>query len=112
MKKTKLVRESLNEVFTNRVNLKNEMSYYSDYEDSLNDEINADIVEYLKPAIEKFGVEPQFLGTISSYGAWADWEDIKNEFHKRQIQYYEVDLSDGESVILFDYRELDEELDE
>lgn len=107
-----LVVESLNEDFRPQVNLKDEMTYYTDMEDSLTDEGNEDLKDDFDIAIEEFGIDPEFIGVLNTYGADADWEDIKDELDKRQMEYYEFDTTDGESAILFDVRELSEETDE
>jgi hypothetical protein len=92
------------------VNLEDELSYFTDLEDGLKDD--PDAYQQFKDAIEEFGLDSEETAIISSYGADADWEDIKEELDRRQIEYYEFDTDDGESAILFNINDLQSEKDE
>lgn len=108
----KLLKEELREEFLNEsyVNLNNETEYYTDIQNSIEDD--PDYAEDYKAAINEFGLDVENIAVINSYAVNVDWEDIKDELDKRQIEYYEFDLNDGESVILFDIRELSSEEEE
>lgn len=103
-----MVKEQLNEDLNFKpVNLKEEVIYYSDMKDSIEGD---EAYKYdFTAAFADFGIDEENVGVISSYGAEADWEDIKEELDKLGLQYYEFDLYDGESAILVDVTELDEE---
>jgi len=86
------------------VDLEDEMVYFTDLEDSLGDE-----PKYAKDfyeAIEEFGVNKENVAIIGSYGANANWEDIKDELDRRQMEYYEFDDKNGESNVIFDVNDL------
>jgi len=86
------------------VNLEDEINYFTDLEDGLKDD--PDTYQQFKDAIEEFGLDSEETAIISSYGADADWEDIKEELDRRQIEYYEFDTDDGESAILFNINDI------
>lgn len=94
----KLVKESLNEQENTPMNIEEEITYYTDIVDMFGNDL-----EYKKEfekAIKEFGISPKNTGVITSYNIEDTWEDVKTELDKRQIEYYEFDLHDGESAIL------------
>ena len=92
------------------VDLEDELVYLTDLEDSLNDD--PDYAKTVYNAVKEFGVDKENVAMIGSYGADADWDDIKNELDRRQIEYYEFDDVNGESNILFDINDLQYDKDE
>jgi len=92
------------------VDLEDELVYLIDLEDSLNDD--PDYAKTVYNAVKEFGVDKENVAMIGSYGADADWDDIKNELDRRQIEYYEFDDVNGESNILFDINDLQYDKDE
>ena len=104
-----LVRESLNEQQNRSIDLQEEISNYTDL-DGLQED--PEYLEEFEKAISEFGISIQNVGVISSYAANADWEDIKNELDKQQIEYYEFDLHDGERAILVSMYDFDKEDEE
>ena len=104
----KLVREGLHDrekTFEEPVNFKEEIEYYTDMEDAI-EEDDGYKKDYAA-ALEEFGVNKHSVGVISSYGASSNWEDIKDALDKKQVEYYEFDLYDGESSILVDINDFD-----
>jgi len=95
--------EQQDELEPKNVNIKNEVSYYVDEEGFDDDEESTKEIEF---AIEEFGVPKENIGIISSYGSDADWEDIKHELDRRQIEYYEFDTTSGETNILLNMNDL------
>lgn len=111
----KLLKESLfedeqDENPKSSVNIEDEMNYFVDMEDALKDDPES--AKQFLEAIEEFGVDKKDIGIISSFGAHADWDDIKNELDRKQIEYYEFDTDDGESSILFNVNDLQNEKNE
>lgn len=92
------------------VNIEDELNYFIDLEDGLKDD--PETYKQFKEAIEEFGLDSKDTAIISSYGANSNWEDIKEELDRRQIEYYEFDTDDGESSILFNINDLQSEKDE
>jgi hypothetical protein len=103
--KKKLIKESLFDD-NHEVNFQEEISYYSDMKDSI--EKDDDYTKDFEGAIKEFGLEEENLGIISSYGADSDWEDIKDALNKKDVEYYEFELSDGESIILVNTQDFPE----
>jgi hypothetical protein len=92
------------------VNLDDELVYFIDMEDSLKED--PEYAESFYEALKEFGVDKNKVAVIGSYSATADWDDIKNELDRRQIEYYEFDDLNGESNILFDVEDLQFDKDE
>jgi hypothetical protein len=86
------------------VDLEDELVYFVDMEDSLGED--PDYAKTFYESLKEFGVDKKDVAIIGSYGADADWEDIKNELDRCQIEYYEFDDINGESNILFDINDL------
>lgn len=86
------------------VNLEDELNYFVDLENGLKDD--PEIYQQFRNAIDEFGIENKETAIISSFGASTEWEDIKEELDRMQIEYYEFDTDDGESVILFNINDL------
>ena len=110
MSMKKFVNEELNEDNKKPVNLKEEMVFYTDMKDSIEDD--EDYLNDFTTALEEFGVDEADVGVISSYGADSAWEDIIDELDKEGIRYYEFDLYDGESAIIVDVHEVNSILQE
>ena len=101
----KLVKENLNEQHYN-INLEKEFSYYLNMSDIQED---PEYRKEFKRAIDEFGINSQNIGVITSYTSNVAWDHIKIELDKRQIEYYEFDLYDGESAILISMDDLNDE---
>jgi len=71
------------------VDLEDELVYFVDMEDSLGED--PDYAKTFYESLKEFGVDKKDVAIIGSYGADADWEDIKNELDRCQIEYYEFD---------------------
>jgi len=101
----KLLIESLSDK-KSKVDLKNEIIRFLDIKDTI--KTDEQYVKEFKSAILDFGVDIKSLGVISSFNIQSNWEDITKELDKRQIEYYEFDLYDGESSILIKLEDFSE----
>ena len=109
---TKILRESLfekSEFNKKTVNLRDEVRYYVDEEDLYD---NDEFIKEIKEAIKEFGVPKNKIGVISSYSSTINLSDIKNELGRLQIEYYEFDASNKETIILLNINDLDSEKNE
>ena len=94
----KLVREKLNEEQKSSINFSEEITYYTDIVNMFGDD--PEYQKEFEQAIKEFGISAKNAGVITSYNTDDEWNDIKNELDKQQIEYYEFDLHDGESAII------------
>ena len=92
------------------VNIEDELVYLTDLEDSFSDD--PDYAKIVYDAIKEFGLDKENVAIISSYSVDADWEDIKHELDKQQIEYYEFDDVNGESNIIFEINDLQSDKNE
>jgi hypothetical protein len=88
-----------------QVNIEDEFQYFSDMKIIFQEE--PEYEKDFRVALEEFGLSPKNIGVINTYAVNEDWEDIKDELDRRQIEYYEFDDIKGESNILFDINDLE-----
>lgn len=102
----KLVAESLNEQFNfdKIVDIEDEIMFFSDMEDTL--EGDYEYEDMLHDALEQSEIPKENAVIIGSFGANADWNDIKDELDNLGVNYFEFETPDGEANILFDVRQI------
>jgi hypothetical protein len=99
----KLVKESLlNE--SSKVDLRDEMNYYTDMKDALEDD--PENYEHFRNAVKNLGIADEFVGVICSYGAEAEWSDIEEVFDNTSINAITFEDDFGGSNIVFDMRDI------
>ena len=94
----------INEDIINTSNLSEDFDYFTDMEDSLEEDDIAGPCFY--QALEEFGLDKEFVGVICAYGA-DDYEGAKKILENKDVDYLEFDGGYGDMCLLFNVNDLE-----
>jgi hypothetical protein len=111
---TKLLKESLfedeQENLKSAVNINDEMNYFVDMEIAYSKD--PETLKQFLEAFKEFGIDKNKVGVLSSFGTSETWDVLKNELDRMQLEYYDFETNDNESIIIFNIDDLESEKNE